>query len=399
MRYMGEKMCEQKETEALLGLMRAALRQEFEVPLAWIDGCDAEKLDAMIRRQSLVTMVYPVIARQQGAGWDDLREKLKDRFARETHRSITQEYEIGCLLDGLEEAGFDHLPMKGWEIRNYYPDPLMRSMTDFDVLFQEKDRDELQAWMEARGYRRVKRVGRYDDEYEKPPYMYVELHWHMFYHVGEAERQQESTVWREEARVQGTEHRYRLRDEDLYIHCMSHFYKHFTSSGVGIRFLADIYLLKKQMKLDRAYVEDRFAQMHILTFASRLEQIAVSCFEGRPLDAPSKQIVDYLTEAGVHGSLELNEALFTLDQEKKSSYQSNRMRTFWKRCFPDMEFMQAGYPRLNRYPWLLPVYWGIRIGRIVFLQNDRVRAMVKYQTKEEHDRLQEIYDAAGINKT
>lgn len=66
MRHMGKKMCERKETEALLSLMRAALRQEFEAPLAWADGCDAEKLDAMIRRQSLVTMVYPVVARQQG---------------------------------------------------------------------------------------------------------------------------------------------------------------------------------------------------------------------------------------------------------------------------------------------------------------------------------------------
>ena len=66
MRYMGKTMRENKETEMLLRLMRAALHQDFETPILWKTGCDAEKLDVLIRRQSLVTMVYPVIARQSG---------------------------------------------------------------------------------------------------------------------------------------------------------------------------------------------------------------------------------------------------------------------------------------------------------------------------------------------
>ena len=393
----GKTMRENKETEMLLRLMRAALHQEFETPIPWETGCDAEKLNVLIRRQSLVTMVYPVIARQSGDGWESLREGMKDFFARETHRSITQEYEIGWLLDEMEASGIDCLPMKGWVIRNYYPDPLMRSMTDFDVLLREVEHDKMLAWMKTRGYNRVKMVRQYDDEYEKPPYMYVELHWHLFYEGGEVEQQQERTVWQEDDREPGTAHRYRLREEDLYIHCMSHFYKHFTSSGVGIRFLADIYLLQKQLKMDRSYVEAMFAQMKILGFARRLEQVALSCFEGQAMDEQTKLIVDYLTEAGVHGSLELNEALYTV-KKGEGAYGLNRLCTFWQRCFPDLTFMQAGYPRLNRQPWLMPFYWGIRIFRIVFLQNERVRAMARYQTKKEYDRLKEIYDAAGIDE-
>ena len=47
-------------------LMRAAQHQDFETPIPWETGCDAEKLDVLIRRQSLVTMVYSVIAGRVG---------------------------------------------------------------------------------------------------------------------------------------------------------------------------------------------------------------------------------------------------------------------------------------------------------------------------------------------
>ena len=35
---------------------------------------------------------------------------MKDFFARETHRNITQEYEIEWLLDEMEASGIDCLP-------------------------------------------------------------------------------------------------------------------------------------------------------------------------------------------------------------------------------------------------------------------------------------------------
>ena len=146
-------MRENKETGMLWRLMRAALHQDCETPIPWETGCDAEKLDVLIRRQGLVTMVDPVIARQKGDGWKPLREGMKDFFARETHRNITQEYEIEWLLDEMEASGIDCLPMKGWVIRNDYPDPLMRSMTDFDVLIRDLNSRRMKDWMEARGYK------------------------------------------------------------------------------------------------------------------------------------------------------------------------------------------------------------------------------------------------------
>ena len=58
--------------------------------------------------------------------------------------------------------------------------------------------------------------------------------------------------------------------------------------------------------------------------------------------------------------------------------------------------MKNTYPRLRRAPWLLPVYWGIRMGRIVFMEPYKLTAVQKYQTQDRYDQMKEIYRAAGV---
>ena len=115
--------------------MRAALCRP-DSALDWMDGCSAPALAEQIEEQSLVTMLYPTIRGQAGEAWEALAARLKPVYDRELHRGLMQEYEIGALLDDLERDGIDCLPMKGWVMRQYYPDPLMRSMADFDVLLK-----------------------------------------------------------------------------------------------------------------------------------------------------------------------------------------------------------------------------------------------------------------------
>ena len=403
MRYMGKKMCERKETEVLLSLMRAALRQEFEVPLAWADGCDAEKLDAMIRRQSLVTMVYPVIARQQGAGWDGLRKSLKDCFARETHRGITQEYEIGCLLEDLEKDGIDCLPMKGWVIRDYYPDPLMRSMTDLDVLVKDMDGRKMQQWMETHGYHPNHIEQEVHDTYIKPPYMYIELHCRL---MGEDWLKRRHTTWREERLaslwqntylLEGKSHLYRFSDEDFLVHHLLHFYKHFTGPGVGLRPLADLYLFlqKNKQTLGQEYLKKQLEELHIAAFSEQMERLTSACFEGQELDERAWLVLDYLTRTGIYGNHVTFAASRLLWAQRKSVAQSMR-HIFWSRCFWPLSMMERRYPRLHDAPWLLPVYWVFRVVRIVCREHYKLSAFRREVTQERYDHIKKVYSAAGI---
>ena len=399
-------MRENKETEMLLRLMRAALHQDFETPIPWETGCDAEKLDVLIRRQSLVTMVYPVIARQSGDGWESLREGMKDFFARETHRNITQEYEIEWLLDEMEASGIDCLPMKGWVIRNDYPDPLMRSMTDLDVLVKDMDSRKMQQWMEAHGYHPDHIEQEVHDTYVRPPYMYIELHRRLM-EKGLLERQR--TTWREERLaslwqntylLEGKSHLYRFSDEDFLVHHLLHFYKHFTGSGVGIRPLVDLYLFmqKKQQTLNQEYLKSQLEELHIAAFSEQMERLALACFEGQELDEKAWLVLDYLTHTGIYGDYATLAVSHLFWDREKTAAQSRR-HFFLSQCFWPLSIMKNRYPRLHDAPWLLPVYWVLRIGRVVFREHYKLSGFcraVRNATQEQCDNMRKVYSAAGI---
>ena len=386
----------------LLHLMQAALGQN-DGPLAWAEGCSEPSMAELIAEQSLVPMLYLVVRRQAGPAWADLAGRLKPVYDRELHRGLVQEYEIGALLDDMERDGIDCLPMKGWVMRNYYPDPLMRSMSDFDVLIRDMDSCKMQAWMEVRGYRPEHTEQEVHDTYRKPPYMNIELHRRL---MEERRLKRQNTAWRENwlaslwqksYRLEGKEHLYRLSDEDFLVHHLLHFYKHFTGSGVGVRPLADLYLFLRQKRqtLDRAYLEKQLEALHIRAFSAQISRLAWVCFEGRELDDSAWLVLDYLTHAGIYGDRATLETSRLFESAGKTVRQS-KWKNFFNRCFMPLASMKNTYPRLRRAPWLLPVYWGIRMGRIIFLEPYKLTAVQKYQTQDRYDQMKEIYRAAGV---
>ena len=394
----------QKETELLLRVMAAALHQDYGAPIGWDPACKPEDLADLILRQDLTRMVYPVIERQAGDGWAELRQRLKEPFARDVHRAVTQEYEVQALLDDMERDGIDCLPMKGWVMRDCYPDPLMRSMCDFDVLIRDMDSPRMRAWMEARGYTVDLYEDAFHDTYKKAPYTYIELH-HCLIDKTDLTPPERAWVdglmeriWDDKARAEGAQHRYRLSDEDFYVHHISHFYKHFTTSGAGIRFLADtwVYLQKKGAALDRAYLERQLAPLHLVGFARRMEQISRACLDAPgPLPEDAALVACYLTSEGHHGGTASQETLRVLGRGKGDYARDLKKATVW-RVFLPMPVMRKRYPRLERSPWLLPAYWVIRAMRIVFCENYKFGKIHERQNREQYDAMKEIYRAAGV---
>ena len=55
-------------------------------------------------------------------------------------------------------------------MRDYYSDPTLRSMTDFDVLLKQFDEKQLKTWMESLGYEADHLGDEHHDVYIKKPY-------------------------------------------------------------------------------------------------------------------------------------------------------------------------------------------------------------------------------------
>ena len=404
----------EKESNTLLCLIRKALHPDSEQTVNWISGCDMKKLAAMIGRQSLVTMVYPVIMQQTDDCWTTIREYLRPAYDREIHKGLVQEYEIQTLLDDMEKDGIDCLPMKGWIMRNYYPDPLMRSMGDLDVLIKDMDSQKMQRWMEARGYILENNTHPVHDEYKKPPYTLVELHRklidlnYLLKLETEWIDQLAEQIWDKRNLVKGTGHIYQLKNEDFYIYHLLHFYKHFMYAGSGIRPLADIFIFlrKNANNLDKTYLRQQLKSLKLSTFAERMEQLAFVCFEGQISSEvnieEAKQVVGYLTGAGTYGDQETHKLALVISQET-GSFMENILLTRLKQCFPSRKIMQQRYPKLHNYPWLLPFYWMVRAARVVFLERhklyemgEKTNELIKSTETETYNEIENVFRIVGI---
>lgn len=394
----------QKEVDILLKLMRAALHQDDSRPIEWAEGCDPVQLVRLVLRQNLVSMLYPVIEQQQGMPWETIRAQLKPSYQQEAYRGLVQEHEMQQLLEEMEQDGIDCLPMKGWILREMYPDPLMRSMSDLDILIRAFDSEKLNGWMQKHGYQLDEVEENFHDSYKKPPYLYVELHRTLIdeRNLSPAEtswlREKAEHFWDEDARVDGKEHVYQLSDELFLIHQVSHFYKHFTNAGVGIRPLADIFLFlrEKGETLDRQYIDAQLRVLHLKEFAGKMEGFANAFFEEQgPIDQQAELVLGYLTHSSIHGSRMTQDSLRMMDSDRKSYLYNSLVNTF-RHCFLPLGVMARDYPVLKKRPWLLPAYWVYRGFRILFLERDKIRKVAQAQAKTQFDELQSVFRAAGI---
>lgn len=402
---------EETESEMLLGLVRAALRPEPDQAVQWEEDCDPQALSRIILRQSLVTMVYPAICRQTDARWSGVKELLKPAYDREIHKGMIQEYEFQTLLEGMERDGIDCLPLKGWVMRDYYPDPLMRSMGDLDVLIREMDRQRMQEWMEAKGYTLKNNRNPVHDEYQKPPCAFVELHRYLIdIHylwklntrwVSELEQQ----IWNPDTLAENQKHIHKMRDEDFYIYHLLHFYKHFLYAGSGIRPVLDVFIfLRSKPDLDRVYLDQQLKKMRLEPFARKIEGLAAAWFGGGAIGKEEREVLAWLTASGTYGDQAAMDVI-RIASDGKDSLQKNIRSMQRTRILPGLAMMQKRYPRLNRHPWLLPLYWVIRAMRVIFFEREKIEAMRDTEQaalhsgrESKYQQMERMLEMVGINQ-
>lgn len=242
--------------------------------------------------------------------------------------------------------------------------------------------------------------------------MYVELHRCLidYNYVGKLDftwsDKLAEQVWNLQSLMAGKQHVYQLSEEDFYIYHLLHFYKHFMYAGAGLRPVIDVYIfLQKQKNLNREYIQQQLEQMNLGAFAQKIEGFARACFDDTWQES-DKVILDYLTNGGIYGD-QATLKLARIASEGKATLQKSIISLQIARCFPVLRIMQKQYPVLYSYPWLLPVFWGVRAVRIALFKrqkinhfNDEVKTVLqhKQQSEYEYDRIKQVFQVLGIGK-
>ncbi len=317
----------------------------------------------------------------ESAGVSD--EAFRQSKGKAVRKAAAFDIERAAVLAKLEEAGIWYMPLKGCLLKEYYPRLGMRQMSDNDILFDASRSRDVRAVMEGLGFKTVLFTeGRYgQDCYEKAPVCSFEMHRALFDPMaGETLFRYYQDVREKLVKDENSGWGYRFSPEDFYVFMIAHEYKHYSTSGTGLRSLLDtfVYLRKEGGTLDWAYIGGELDKLGLTAFEARNRSLAAHLFRQEELTAEDRELLEQFLRSGVYGT---SAARIKNDLRKYGTGPVGKTRYFLRRVFMPMESVRAYFPRFAKYPILLPLLPAYRLIRGLTVRRDRLRAEIRALTK------------------
>ena len=327
----------------------------------------------MARKHSVSSMVC--MALEKTAVFANADEATKKQWIDAKNKAIRKnmllDAERKTILHELETQGIWYMPLKGSILKDWYPKPGMREMADNDILFDASKRKEVKAIFQGRGYT-VKEYNKSNhDEYEKPPIYNFEMHVELYHKIYDTFNEKYADV--KQRLIPDAEVPYRLHftPEDFYVFVIAHAYKHYSSSGTGIRTLADIYIMNQKLggTMNWEYVDSELRGLGIFSYECESRELAQKLFgiaelpTEANLSEAEQQMLAYYLGASTYGTIENR----TLNQMQKLQPDGGAITAHTKRkylvsrIFPGREWCEAYAPTVYKYPVLLPFFWVWRL--------------------------------------
>ncbi len=361
-----------RTSEQLLYLMACAL-QGVSVQEEILADADLKQLLIMARKHSVASMVC--MALEKTAVFANADEAAKKQWLEVKNKAVRKnmllDAERKAILHELEIQGIWYMPLKGSILKDWYPKPGMREMADNDILFDPSGREQVREIFQNRGYKTVSfRKGNHD-VYEKAPIYNFEMHVELYHKIYDTFNEKYADV--KQRLIPDAEVPYRLHftPEDFYVFVIAHAYKHYSSSGTGIRTLADIYIMNQKLggTMNWEYVDSELRGLGIFSYERESRELAQKLFgiaelpTEANLSEAEQQMLAYYLGASTYGTIENR----TLNKMRKLQPDGGAITAHTKRkyllsrIFPGREWCEAYAPTVYKYPVLLPFFWVWRL--------------------------------------
>lgn len=381
---------------ALRGTTPAAKPQD----VAWDAVFQLAERNSITATCAFAVALAPNASATERARW---QEKVDANLMR--HAIFDMERE--AIFAAMDAARLAYVPLKGILISRTYPRPEMRWMCDNDFLFgrlqpngtvtaaTDDDARKLRSIMKDLGYKTVSFGGGNHDSYQKPPFLNFEPHrllanpevaWWKYY----------ADPWARAHHAPGNAScSYEFPREDSYVFHIAHMFKHFSTSGHGIRGIADEWVLENVWgsTMDRAYLNAQLNALGMRDFETQLSRVATfiigddACGQMLAgnvgaLDTTIKQMIAYMLGSGTYGTIGNNVRNKLAKEANEHGQKGSRARYLLHRAFPPLESLKRGYPVLKRAPYLLPCVYAYRFAVKPFTSTAKLRTELSIVAKE-----------------
>ena len=317
---------------------------------------------------------------------------------------IGQSRHISGLSEVLAKINEREIPvivLKGLVVREFYPQPDQRSMSDADILVHKDDVETVKQILIDMGYVFLEdHKASHHIALVHHKYPVVEVHWHLFKRDGFSNELEhyERLIWKRAIDINvGKQSALSLAYDDLALHLCMHMAAHLAATGFGVRQLCDLVLLveKKGNEIDwnsfimkaRMYGFEKFS---LIMFLLCKELFNMEVPEGIDIKSVSNKkyvaaLIDEIFESVVHGKKEMANQFATQVafnfEDKDGNATLGAIKRYFRFIFPRIDDMSDKYSYAKKVRVLAPIAWihhlfeGIFTSKYSF--NDKFEFLIK----------------------
>ena len=368
--------------------------REPEKPQCVLTDEEMTKLYRLSKSHDLAHLVGDALIKSGFIENNALKAEFKKQIMLAFFRGEKISYEYDRLKNALSEAQIPFMPLKGAVMREYYPEPWMRTSCDIDILVRQKDSDAAQEVLTGRYGYTYHGKGPHDVSLFSPSKIHVELHYGLVEdgRANAAARVLEN-IWDAAFLHEGSAYLYEMPDEYFYFYHIAHMAKHFEIGGCGIRPFIDLWILDRLCGADVQKRNELLEKGGLLKFADAARKLSNVWFDKAEHDNITKQTEEYILRGGVYGN---SENRVTLQQQK----QGGRIKYALSKIFIPYDVIRFHYPILQKHKWLTPIMEVRRWGKLIFCGHlKRTVKEMRYNNSISKDKAQsarEFLNSLGL---
>lgn len=357
-------------------------------------GNELEDLLYLAHIHSLGPVVYHMLQGQRKQLMEqnpELFQRMQRAYHSAVYVSVTQEASRAEIEEAFEKASIKLVFFKGAQLRELYPVPELRTMGDMDCLIRREDRAMAHTLMEQLEFQ--------CESHREPVWVYrrgvvvIEMHTQMGENSMSNGFDYQSFFSHAIEHCGGEDGRFYLEREYLFVYLMYHIAKHLSSTGAGVRMIADIgvFLHNYRNQLDWDKVEKMLCQSQLWGTALAVYGLCQRWFGVKtPVFVPvSEKVLDELETYIVAGGTFGFETHDTGDLYRRRAIQDKGGLSGWKfqfnmmmqYLFPSNDVLARYFGPAERHRWLVPVAWVCRCWGGIFERKQRSLATIRSMTQ------------------
>lgn len=366
------------------------------------DNVDWNELINLSRKHKIEGLIYSALNKSRLLENID-EDKVKDLKKEVFFTGVTQISNMSKLEKVFNEFSKENVPvivLKGLVVREYYPQPEQRSMSDADIFVKAKDINKSKKILIDLGYTEIDAEASHHIKYIKSGYPMIELHWHVMKRDGFSDELDlfEDDIWDRtiEVKVKGAKV-LSLGYEDLALHLCMHMAAHLAASGFGVRQIVDLVLLveKKGHLIDWTLFINKAEEFGFKKFIIIMFKICNILFS---MDIPKEMavykiddeemfesLISTIFDGGVYGKKDMasnfaNQVAFNY-KGKDSNATIGAIRRYFRFIFPSIETMSDKYSYARKIRILTPIAWIHHLFSGIFRKEYNFTDKIRFLTK------------------